>query len=338
MREPKFWRRPKSISGFALRPLSWLYQSASFLRRVTAKPQKAALPIICVGNVTVGGAGKTPVTDFIAQHLKDKGWSPAILSRGYGGQIKDACAVDLNLHNSIDVGDEPLMLAQRHQVFIGADRAASAELARNADNTILIKDDGLQNPSLYHDINILVVDGEKGFGNELIFPAGPLREHPYEALNRTDIVIIIGDATGHGITTFIGKCHGRAVPVFYANTKPSLTQTDDKKPVLAYCAIARPQKFYQTLANFGFEVAQTRDFPDHYYFSEDDAKDLLRFADAQNLTLYTTEKDAARLTKLGDEAHYRQKLLERSTIVPIRLEVSDDFMAHILARLKTPSV
>jgi tetraacyldisaccharide 4'-kinase len=334
MREPHFWTKPNSISAFLLAPLSGIYRFISRLRMTLATPQKAQAPVICIGNFTMGGAGKTPVTDFIAQALKENGWQPAILSRGYGGHLKEAIAVDLSQHNSEDVGDEPFMLAQRHNVFIGKDRVISATLATQSGHSILIKDDGFQNPGLYHDINILVADGEKGFGNGRIFPAGPLREFADDALSRTDIVVVMGAPTGNGMEEFIGKCHGRAVPVFHAKIKPRSVSLDKTKPVLAYCAIARPQKFYNTLAEMGFNIGLTRDFSDHHYFSEAEAQSLLQQADKENLSLITTEKDAARLSHLGKSAHYRNMLLERTKVLPIDIDISDEFMSHIFSRLR----
>lgn len=327
MHRPSFWHTNTLTGRWIARllsPLAWLYVLAGFFRRQFTQPMRFSVPIICVGNVTVGGAGKTPTTDYIANILRHAGFRPAILSRGYGGAEAGPVKVDLSRHTAHDVGDEPAMLAQRHHVYIGADRRKTAAMAIADGHDILIKDDGLQNPTLHHDLNILVIDGPRGFGNQHLFPAGPLREPIATALKRCDLVLIIGRPHDdlHDLTDL---CHQRQISVISAALHPNDPQP---KKVFAFCAIAYPEKFYESLKSSGYEIEAHMSFPDHHMFSETEAAKLI--IAAQGRHLITTEKDAARL--IG-QSGARGKLLCLSETLPIRLSPEPSFDTEILDRI-----
>lgn len=328
VREPQFWwRNTKSLNlaQYASEPLALFYQLMTTLRRAITTPRHAPIPIICIGNLTLGGGGKTPTADYLATALESAGLKPAILSRGYGGSVKAAMKVDTSQHIAQLIGDEPAMLAQRHAVYVGADRHASAILAANDGFEIGIKDDGLQNPSLFHDINILVIDGPRGLGNGSVFPAGPLRERWKVALQRVHIVIMIGDAAPD-LEALLASCDAASIPVIQASLKPVRV---NPKSVHGFCGIANPEKFYTSLRAAGYTLLSETNFPDHYFLTESDAANLL--LKAQGAALMTTEKDAARLK---GQSGARGRLSEVAEVLEVRLAPQTDFIPRIIERLK----
>lgn len=331
MTEPNFWWQVGgfNLSKIASQPLAWLYRSATLIRRLATRPQRAPIPIVCIGNLTLGGAGKTPCADYLASALASAGMKPAILSRGYGGSVTATQKVDPAQHSAHMVGDEPAMLAQRHAVFVGADRMASARLAAAQGYQIGIKDDGLQNPNLHHDINILVLDGPRGLGNGGVFPAGPLREPWTKALPRIDLVILIGAAAAN-LAPFLSACRAAQIPIVSAQLRPVATSP---KAVHAFCGIANPEKFYATLRGAGYSLLSQTSFPDHHFLTESEAATLL--LKARGAPLMTTEKDAVRLV---GESGARAKLGELAEVLPVKLAPESDLAALTLARLKHPTL
>ncbi len=331
MREPDFWWQ---VSGFnpgkiVSQPLAWLYRAVTRLRRLLTSPQRAPIPLICIGNLTLGGAGKTPTADYLAQELARAGLKPAILSRGYGGSISIAQKVDLARHSAREVGDEPAMLAQRHAVYVGADRLTSAILAAADGCQIGIKDDGLQNPNLHHDLNILVLDGPRGLGNGAVFPAGPMREAWPTAISRIDIVVLIG-AAAPDLEQFLTSCRSAQIPIVAAALQPV---SSTPKAVHAFCGIANPEKFYSSLRSAGFNLLSENSFPDHHFLTEREAAQLL--LKAQGAPLMTTEKDAVRL--IG-QSGARGRLAETAEVCPVQLVPACDLMALIQDRLQLPTL
>jgi len=276
-----------------LSPLSILWHVGTSVRNIfSAVPWTAPIPVVCIGNVTTGGAGKTPVAIDLTRALMAKGLEPHLLSRGFGGTLSGPIRVDRQVHSAADVGDEPLLLADAAPTWVSRDRIMGAQAAISNGASIIVMDDGFQNPSICKTLSILVIDGEYGFGNGKILPAGPLRETPSSGLARCDAVVLIGEDR-HNVTHLIGdKCTiYRARIVAYAD--PEIID----KRVFAFAGIARPSKFYQTLLEMGCDVAGTTDFDDHHKFQPDEIMKLCDTASALDAIPVTTEKDYIRLPK-----------------------------------------
>jgi tetraacyldisaccharide 4'-kinase len=292
-RMPAFWSAGHAALPLLLSPLAALYDLASRASRAFAQPARPPVPVVCVGNVTMGGAGKTPTVIAIAAFLKSRGRRPHILTRGYGGSAKGPLRVDPN-HGASEVGDEAILLARVAPTWVGADRADTARLAIDAGADVLVMDDGFQNVSIAKDLSFLVVDGGFGLGNGWVFPAGPLRETPQAALARATAVIYIvdpgGDAAGpppRGI---------ERVPLFPAQLEPSPEAAlFADQAVVAFAGIGRPKKFFNTLRALGANVVGAYAFPDHHAYEADDLMTLIDDAVAQDARIVTTEKDAVRL-------------------------------------------
>jgi tetraacyldisaccharide 4'-kinase len=294
VREPAFWYRPPSVISRLLMPLGavyglvagWRMQSGGF---------DAGIPIICVGSYHAGGAGKTPMVLALTKLLRDLGETPVVLSRGYGGKWQGPVKVDPERHVAANVGDEPLMLALTVPVVIARDRVGGVALARSQGPSVILMDDGFQNPAISKDTSIIVIDGDRGLGNGCVFPAGPLRAPLPPQLARTDALIVIGDGTAaRAVATAIAA---QVRPVLSAHLKPdaaSLAQLDGKC-VLAFAGIGDPARFFRTLRSAGVDVARERVFTDHHPFSREEIEALIAEAKRDRLTLVTTEKDLARL-------------------------------------------
>ena len=286
MRAPDLWRR-RGPAAILLRPLGMLYAAGGSLRRRLASPWRAPVPVVCVGNLTVGGVGKTPVVLDLARRLASR--QPHILTRGYGGRLAGPVRVDPKVHGADDVGDEPLLLARRTPVWVARDRAAGARAATAAGARLLLLDDGFQNPTLTKDLSLVVVDGETGFGNGLVFPAGPLREPVARGLARADAVVVMGEDR-HGIAA------ASPVPVLRARLVPKMPLSfAPGAPLVAFAGIGRPEKFFATLRGLGAEPVAERAFPDHHRFREDELLRLEGLAAGFGARLVTTDKDAVRL-------------------------------------------
>ncbi|HEY3916986.1 MAG TPA: tetraacyldisaccharide 4'-kinase [Stellaceae bacterium] len=286
MQAPEFWARP-GLASDLLAPFGWAYGALGTARRGLARPVHVAAPTICVGNLTAGGAGKTPVVLSLAALLRDKGRRPHILSRGYGGSRRGPLLVDATHHTAQDVGDEPLLLAAAAPTWIGADRLASARAAIEAGADGLLLDDGFQNPALAYDVALVVIDGGYGIGNGRVMPAGPLREPVAPALARASAVVMIG-------TRPPPLALGR-VPMLRAQLAPIAGDDLRNTHVVAFAGIGRPAKFFATLRELGADLTATRGFPDHHPYAESDLRALDARAQADGAALVTTEKDWVRL-------------------------------------------
>jgi tetraacyldisaccharide 4'-kinase len=259
-------------------------------------PMPAPMPIICVGNLVAGGAGKTPTAISLARLLRTQGRSVHMLTRGYGGRLSGPVAVDPARHGAIDVGDEALLLSRTAPTWVGADRRVIAHRAAEAGATVAIMDDGFQNPSLKKDVSLIVVDGEVGLGNARIMPAGPLREDPVRALLRADAIVVMGEDRV-GVADQIDRLAGRRLSSFAARLEPTTTAREMAgQRVYAFAGIARPQKFFASLQSAGCEVIGRKAFPDHYSFRRSDMAALRSAAQQSQATLVTTEKDHVRLS------------------------------------------
>lgn len=298
MREPAFWYRPRSFTSYALQPLGLLY-GAITERRMLREGADAGIPVICVGNYHVGGAGKTPTVLALTKLLRELGETPVVLSRGYGGRLKGPVMVDRERHTAADVGDEPLMMARDVPVTVARDRLDGVALAKSQGATVILMDDGFQNPGLLKDASLIVIDSERGLGNGAVFPAGPLRAPLKAQLARTDALVLIGD--GRAANEVAAELAKRNKPELRARLKPdaaSRAQLSGKR-VFAFAGIGDPERFFRSLRGSGIEVARTRSFADHHSFSDDELAALTVEALREQLTLVTTEKDLARL--LGRE-------------------------------------
>ncbi|MEK9677327.1 MAG: tetraacyldisaccharide 4'-kinase [Rhodospirillaceae bacterium] len=292
MQPPDFWYSDQQgPMPLLLSPFSSLYALGGKLRQVLTTPASAGVPVICVGNLTAGGTGKTPTVLKLAQLLGAQGRQPHILSRGYGAQISTPVRVDPARHTYRDVGDEPLLLAQTAPTWVSSDRvtAAAAAIAAGADTLIL--DDGFQNPRLKKDFSLLVVDGAAGFGNGRIIPAGPLRETVLSGAARADALLIIGEDK-HGVS---GMPELSVLPNFSAQLAPVGGEALAGKRLHAFAGIGRPEKFFATLTGLGAELLEKTPFPDHHPYSVDEVERLVQKAAAMDATLITTAKDHTRL-------------------------------------------
>ncbi|NKB60357.1 MAG: tetraacyldisaccharide 4'-kinase [Alphaproteobacteria bacterium] len=293
MRAPDFFAR-ESSTGPLLAPLSSLYATASRLRWRWIKPWRAPVPVICVGNITAGGAGKTPTALALGTLLQEHGLNVHFLSRGYRGRLRGPIKVDRNAHTARDVGDEPILLAEIAPTWVARNRIAGAKAAIADGATAIVMDDGLQNLAIEKTLSLVVVDGGFGFGNNRVLPAGPLREPIAEGLTRADAVILIEPDTAGVAADLEAFPHpiirGRLMPTHSA-------QRFAGRKVVAFAGIGRPEKFFATLETLGCMIITRRGFPDHHRFSPDEIMRLVETAKAAGAIPVTTTKDYARLPR-----------------------------------------
>lgn len=293
MREPAFWHRP-SLTSHLLRPLAAPY-GAIAAQRLQRSGFDAGIPVLCVGNYHLGGAGKTPAVLALAALLRELGETPVVLSRGYGGRLRGPITVDVAKHTAADVGDEPLMLAFHGPVVVARDRIDGVARAKSQAASVILMDDGFQNPAVNKDVALIVIDSERGVGNGRVFPAGPLRAPLRLQLARTDALIVVGaGAAAKGVAAAVAASNR---PVLSAHLKPdaaSVAQLKGRR-VLAFAGIGDPARFFRTLRANGVEVVRERPFADHHPFSAREIEVLATEARRDRLTLVTTEKDLVRL-------------------------------------------
>lgn len=328
MRPPEFWkadvvgRDAVPILRALLTPVSWGYAWAVERRFRTTTPRHASVPIICVGNFTVGGAGKTPITRALREKL---GAQAHTLSRGYGGTIEGPLRVTPDM-DAREVGDEPLLHAGDGPAWISRDRVAGAHAAASAGAHVIIMDDGFQNPTLAKDLSIVVVDPAYGVGNGAVFPAGPLRETLARGLARADAIVMLHPAnTIPEPQTWLS---GFAKPVLHASLEPTAPPPPGR--LVAFAGLARPEKFFDTLTAAGADVAEGVPYADHHPYSDDDLSFLSELAEDYSAQLITTEKDAARLAPAWREkvavlkvgARFHDEAALDALLAPIRSRMS----------------
>lgn len=290
MRAPDFWRSD-GILPTLLAPAAAIYGAAGALRRRRARPWRAPVPVVCIGNLVAGGAGKTPVARSVCARLTERGLVCHLLSRGYGGTEKGPLRVDPQRHTARDVGDEALLLAQTAPAWIARDRAAGAKAAADAGAGAIVLDDGFQNPSLAKDVSLLVVDGGYAFGNRRLIPAGPLREPIADGMSRADAVVVIGQDTGQ-----VSEQVPAHLPILRARLIAGGGSSDVAgKPVIAFAGIGRPEKFFETLENLQCDLRGRHPFADHHMYSDHEIMILADKADKLKAQLVTTAKDFVRL-------------------------------------------
>jgi len=296
MRAPEFWTKDDPLSRIeaaALAPLGWAYGASVQWKAGRAKPYRPSAKVICVGNLTAGGSGKTPIAIAIARLLIERGKRAVFLSRGFGGRAKGPVFADLSRDSAADLGDEAMLLAAAAPVIVSRDRAAGARLADAERAEIIVMDDGHQNFSIAKDLSLVVVDAKSGFGNGLILPAGPLRESVAQGLSRADAVVMVGDGEVP-LGDFLG-------PVLRARLVPVDVHRLAGKPVVAFAGIGQPQKFFDTLRLLGARVVEAHPFGDHHAYSAAQVGRLKRAARNTGAMLITTEKDYVRLTPSARE-------------------------------------
>ena len=296
MRPPEFWmhkygRDSAPMIRFLLSPIAALYGWATARRIKKTEPYDPGIPVICVGNATLGGTGKTPVSIYLLNSLQRMGINAVGLTRGYGGKEKGPVSVQKH-HSSIDVGDEPLLLAKHAPVWVSSNRDEGGRAAMAYGADVIVMDDGHQNPQLQKTLSLLVVDAETGFGNGCVFPAGPLREKLNAALERTDAIILMKPTADFEIDDDLAEqLKGQTVIPAYLAPKGDAP----KGKLYAFAGIGRPNKFFDSLRRNGGEVVGEVPYSDHYQYKDADIEELFLLASEMEAGLITTEKDHVRL-------------------------------------------
>ncbi|MEI6572646.1 MAG: tetraacyldisaccharide 4'-kinase [Alphaproteobacteria bacterium] len=307
MKAPAFWWREPGVVAHLLSPLAGLYGAVA-ASRMAQKGVKAPCPLICVGNFVAGGAGKTPVALALATLLKAQGEKPVFLSRGHGGALSGPVLVDGVKHGPHDVGDEPLLLAAVAPTIVAHDRVAGAMLSAK-HGSVIIMDDGMQNPSLQKDLTIAVIDAGQGIGNGLCLPAGPLRAPLKAQIPLVDLCVSVG---GQAPDTIVHAFNDR---LMRANLVPDAGMADALKgrSVYAFCGIGRPEKFEQTLRDCGVKVTKMESFPDHHLFSRIEVERLIAEARRLHALPLTTVKDHVRVVAAAPD------LADKIAVLPVTL-------------------
>ena len=318
MQAPKFWYQKAALAAWALSPLGWIY-GCTTAARVKKRGLHAQVPVICVGNLNIGGTGKTPFVSDLAQRLL----GAQIVSRGYGGRVTGPVLVDLTRHTAADVGDEPLLLAAFAPTWVAKNRAAAVEAAQASGARVILMDDGFQNATVSKDLSILVVDAKRGFGNGFCLPAGPLREPISAGLKRADLLVLIG--TPLDGATFLQR-YEITIPYVQANLQPLATgMTWQGARVMAFAGSGHPENFFTSLRDVGANIIDSQALDDHQPLTESLMVRLSARAKAASAQLVTTEKDAVRLPKA-----WQGQVLT----LPVRLQFLDEEpLAKVLQRL-----
>lgn len=323
---PHFWWRPDpGLQALALSPLSlvWGWRTA---RRMDRPPRlRPSVPVVCVGNLVVGGAGKTPTALALAEIARSRDLRPGFLSRGYGGSTPGPVVVDPGRHGAADVGDEPLLLAAEAPTVVSANRVAGARLLLAQGIDLIIMDDGFQNPDLAKQLSLVVVDSSVGTGNGFCVPAGPMRAPLKRQLAHANALVLVGE--GSAASSIVRSAARAGKPILRARLKPSSSVDWSEQPILAYAGIGRPDKFFDSLTDIGAPVKLALPFPDHHVFTEAEAEDLMSRAKAGSLKLVTTTKDRARL--VGRDGALAE-LREQSTAFPVALEFENEALVASL--------
>lgn len=312
MKTPEHWNH-RGPAALALLPLTPIWWFAGRLRQRLTTPYHPPVPVICVGNLTAGGAGKTPFVAWLFDQLASRGWKPVILSRGHGGNATRPTWVDPAEHDATICGDEPLMLADGRDVLVSRDRARGARvIAERGIHDVILMDDGMQNPYLAHDLTIGVFDGASGIGNGWLIPAGPLRTPLAEGLAKISMAVINGDdETGLAVQL------AAAAPVFTARLQPDTTIIDElgDTPLLAFAGIGRPARFFKSLEAAGGSIVHRLSFADHHPYSQHDLAQIQEDAQRHGAAMITTKKDWMRLPP-----DWRAKV----AMLPVSMEIDSE--------------
>ena len=326
---PKWWDQKHHPVSYLLAPVGFVYGLGVKLRFAFTKPYRSSLPVICIGNFTVGGGGKTPLAIEVSRLLVAQGHKPVFLTRGYGGQTKGPHRVDLATDNAVMVGDEPLILAQSAPVVVCADRAKGARFIEQMSADVILMDDGFQNPSLHKDLSIIVVDEVAGIGNGRVFPAGPLRASLSFQRPRAHMLVMAGPSLAdmRGAARRIKERFDGPILRSQLVATGDVSWLQDAK-VSAVTGIARPDKFYGSLQRLGARIVEMYEFPDHHNFTEDEARDILAAAAIDETKIVMTQKDWVRLPENGERGRLRK------TACVLHVEVKIDEPQKLLASLE----
>lgn len=325
MRAPRFWWQPSpALQANLLRPVGLVYGSVA-ASRMKRRGEQVELPVICIGNFTAGGAGKTPTAVAIAAILDAAGENPIFLSRGYGGRLAGPVRVQPQ-HGTADIGDEPVLLSRTARTIVSRSRPAGARLAYEIGATVVVMDDGLQNPSLIKDCAIAVVDGATGIGNGLPLPAGPLRAPMRAQWPLVDAVLVIGGGEPGRRIAVEADEHGKRVFTASLEPAPEAAEALKGRRVMAFAGIGRPEKFFDTLHACGAVVGVTHAFPDHHSFTPEEVAALRQEAEKLGLLPVTTEKD---LVRIADASAAWPELMA----LPVRLRIENEMgLRNLLMR------
>lgn len=293
LKAPKFWYvKRDTILSRALYPLSILFRIGTMIRYLTSNAKKSDIPVICVGNIVVGGAGKTPVSLKIGKILIEAGYTPHFVSKGYTGIIKNNTLVE-KWHSPKSVGDESLLLSKVAPTWIGIQRDRSIKLAEISGSDCIIMDDGFQNPTIFKNLSIIVINASQEFGNKRVIPSGPLRESIRSGLARTNLVIVIGE-----VTEYLRKTIPSHIPIIPAKFNINNENIIFKgQKITAFAGIAYPEKFFNSLRDQGATIVKEITYPDHHIFDENDLLSLAEIANKTKSILVSTQKDFIRIPK-----------------------------------------
>ena len=320
---PSWWYGKASLISVLLTPAALVWNSVSRLRRFLIKPYASALPVICIGNFTAGGAGKTPAALAVARILLSSGEKPVFLTRGYGGRTLGPHLVELSHDDATIVGDEPLLLARVAPTIVAVDRAEGAKFAELHGASVIVMDDGFQNPGLVKTLSLIVVDAKLGLGNEHVIPAGPLRESLGFQLAQADGLILVGN--GDMVERLQILADQASLPILKAQVTPDQDCAWLKDtPVVAFSGIANPDKFFRMVEDLGGRLVAHVPYPDHHPYSPEDERKLLELAALHEAKLVTTQKDIVRIEGNAE----LQMLKEVSRPLPVSLQFNDEEAAR----------
>ena len=340
LQPPSWWQDDTGHSlPKYLNPLGQIYGQAVKWRFRYTKPYQSKLPVICIGNFTLGGTGKTPLAIKFAHILKGLGWEPSFLSRGYKGKYAGPLLVNQDEHNANDVGDEPLLLSQHAPAIISKNRVEGVWLIEQRSSNIVIMDDGFQNPTVQKNLSFIAIDSSTALGNERIFPAGPLRAPLEFQLPKATAIILTGSnkAEKENIKELLQTKFNFKKPILSGElTALEDTEWLKEKPILAYAGIGRPEKLFQSLENAGGKVIRRNPFPDHHNFTSKDAEQLTKLALADDLQLVTTEKDHVRIDENNHHQLRALKRMSRPFPVKFKFEKGDEEKLITLIKERYP--
>jgi len=323
IKTPHFWTE-LSWQSVILFPVSYIWRFGHYAQQKILNTKETEIPVICVGNLTVGGSGKTPVVITLCRFLSGIGKSTSILTRGFGGKEKGPIFVSTNLHQSLDVGDEPLMMAHSLDVCVSRNRPLGANhILDKKKYDCIVMDDGLQNPTLKKDLNIAVFDGKFGIGNGFLLPAGPMRQKLEVGIQNIDLVIFNGkDETG------LGQKIPPHIPIFTGELQPDeeIVEKMKNRRVYGFAGIGNPSRFFKTLNDIGADLVGEAHFADHHPYTDADLTQLYEEAMQSGAELVTTQKDWMRLP-----TDWRDRVLT----VPVRIHFSADDTIKIVSFLET---
>jgi tetraacyldisaccharide 4'-kinase len=316
---PKFWDKDDSLAVKLLGPFSRVYEFVSSARYNSLTPEAVAIPTICVGNVVVGGAGKTPVAAAVCELLKSRMRTPHVISSGYGGYIKNVVRVDDKIHTYLQVGDEALLLSKIAPTWIGRNKVHACRAAISSGTDVLVMDDGLQNNTVVKDLSILVVDSAQGFGNEKVLPAGPLREIVESGVRKSDVVLIIGERNEDIENRVLSV--NKDMKIYHAKTEAADVAQESGAKVIGFCGLGYPNKFKTTLEQAGYNVADFIAFRDHHAYTITEIQKLITTARSVGAKLVTTWKDYVKIPSVfkGD-----------IDVIGVRLKIEEDEFGDFL--------